>query len=53
MEDFTLFIEKDISDKKYIVFFKFIVLVVNGATTVTNKELISFLTRILVKQRAV
>ena len=38
--DFSLFIEKDISDKKEIVFLKFVA--VNLATTVNNKEVLSF-----------
>ena len=39
---FNLFIEQDISDKKYIAFSEFAVLAVNWATTVTKNEFVSF-----------
>ena len=40
--DFSLFIEEDISDKKYIAFSEFVVLGVNWVTTVTDNEFVSF-----------
>ena len=42
MWDFSLFIEQDRSDKKYITFSEFVVLPVNQATTVTNDKFVSF-----------
>ena len=38
MWDFSLFIEQDVIDKKYIDFTEFVVLAVNWATTVTNNK---------------
>ena len=40
--DFSLFVEEDISDKKWIVFSEFVVLAVNWSTTVTYNEFASF-----------
>ena len=40
--DFSLFIEQDISDKKYIDFSEFVVLAVNCAIIVTNNEFVIF-----------
>ena len=38
MWDFSLFIEQDVIDKKYIDFTEFVVLAVNWTTTVTNNK---------------
>ena len=42
MWDFSLFIEKDTSDKKYIAFSEFVVLGENWATRVTNNKFVRF-----------
>ena len=40
--DFSLFIEQDISDKKYIDFSEFVVLAVNCTIIVTKNEFVIF-----------
>ena len=42
ISDFSLLIELDASDKKYIAFSGFAVLAVNRATTVTNNKFVTF-----------
>ena len=41
MWDYTLFIEQDLNDKKYLALSEFVVLAVNWATTVTKKKFVS------------
>ena len=41
MWDYTLFIEQDLNDKKYLALSEFVVLAANWATTVTKKKFVS------------